>query len=209
MANSGFKEFYTIKTEGYERPKEDFFETPVEATKALLAHVIIPKEITLWEPSVGRGAISNVLKKYCTSNIVETDLVDRGIGTGGVDFLNKEAVKPFIPADRFWIISNPPYNIADDYIRKCFEYGAERIILLLRHAYSESAKKREDILSNGHLLRELLIKERLKMSPDGWEGKKQSSMYNHAWFIWDKNYSSPNSEEFIIRRISIKDGMAL
>lgn len=208
MANSGFKGLYTIKTEGYERPKEDFFETPTEATKALLAHINIPEDVVIWEPSVGKGAISNVLKQYVKNEIIETDLVDRGVGISGVDFLSSDAEK-YIPKGRFWIISNPPYSIANDYIRKCFHYGAERTILLLRHAFTESSRSREDIINNGHLLREFLIKERLKICADGWDRKKASNMYNHGWFMWDINYVSPNPSEFIVRRISIKDGEKL
>ena len=206
MANAGFKELYTIKTEGYVRPKEDFFETPPEATRALLAHIDINPNYVIWESSCGKGAISKVLRENLKNEILETDLVDRGVGIGNVDFFHAE---DYVPKKPFIILTNPAYNIADNYVRQAFKYGADVIILLLRHAYTESSKTREDILSGGHLMKELLIKERLKMSPDGWEGKKQSSMYNHGWFIWSRHYNAVNPNEFTVERISIKDGEKL
>lgn len=97
-------------------------------------------------------------------------------------------------------------NCANDFVRKSFEYGAERVIFLLRFNYMESGKVREDILGNGHLLRVLLMKERLQMYPYGWTGKKGSATQNHAWFIWDRNYNNPVPSEIVVRRVSLKEG---
>lgn len=99
-------------------------------------------------------------------------------------------------------------NCANDFVRKAFAYGAERVIYLLRYNYCESAKVREDILGGGHLLRVMLIKERLKMKPYGWTGRELSSKQCHAWFIWDKNFQAPEPSEFVVRRISLKEGKA-
>jgi hypothetical protein len=206
MANNGFKGLYTITTEGYERPKEDFFETPPEATRALLANLSIHYAYTIWEPSCGKGAISKVLKDNLSNKILETDLIDRGVGIGGVDFFHAEE---YVPKEPFIVLTNPPYSIADNYIRQAFKYGADVIIMLLRHAYSESSKTREDILSGGHLMTEYLIKERLKMRADSYTGKTVSNMYNHGWFIWSRHYNASNPNEFTIRRISLKDGQHL
>jgi hypothetical protein len=41
----------------------DLYETPVEATRALLGAVPLPSRI--WEPACGRGAIVNVLRAAC------------------------------------------------------------------------------------------------------------------------------------------------
>lgn len=201
------KGMYNQIREDYERPTDDFFQTPPEATKALLAHISIPKDIIIWEPSCGLGAISKTLESFLPNEILSTELNEDRYGIGGVDFFK---ANDYVPKKPFWIITNPSYRIADDYIRKCFEYGAERVIMLLRTAYMESGKVREDILNNGHLLRVFLIKERLKMYPEYYIGEKnQTSKYTHSWFMWDKNYISPNPKEFIVRRISLKDGEKL
>jgi|GEM_PF-4593691 len=67
------------------RVKDDFYPTPDEVTKALIrewpdmgSHI--------WECACGDGAMSKVLERS-GKTVVSTDLVDRGYGQGGVDFL--------------------------------------------------------------------------------------------------------------------------
>ena len=195
-----------MKEEGYVRPSDDFYETPRIATCAMLNNVNIPEGVTLWEPSAGMGAISKVLEEvYGKERVLSTELNENRYGIGCVDFFHAE---DYIPKGRFWIITNPPYNKANSYIRKCFEYGAERVICLLRFNYLESAKVREDLLGGGHLLRVLLIKERLNMTPFGWTGHKLSATLNHAWFIWDRNYENPVPSEIVVRRVNLIEGKA-
>lgn len=194
-----------MKDEGYTRPDDDFFETPANATCSLLAHLNIPEDVTLWEPSCGMGAISKILEKVHKGPVLSTELNTDRYGIGGVDFLHAEQ---YVPKGRFWVVTNPPFALANDFVRKAFAYGAERVIYLLRYNYCESAKVREDILGGGHLLRVMLIKERLKMKPYGWTGRDLSSKQCHAWFIWDKNFNAPEPSEFVVRRISLKEGKA-
>ena len=199
------KEMATMKEQGYVRPEDDFFETPKEATCAMLAHIKIPEDVTLWECAAGYGKISKILEKV-HNKVLSTELSKDRYGIGGVDFLlDGEKYKP---EGRFWIVTNPPFKYANDFIRKAFAYGAERVICLLRFNYCESGKVREDILGGGHLLRVLLMKERLSMAPYGWKGKVPKATQNHAWFVFDKNFNAPEKSEFIVRRISLKEGKA-
>lgn len=197
----------SMKEEGYVRPSDDFFETPKIATCAMLNNINVPNDVTLWEPSAGMGAISKILEKvYGKERVLSTELDQNRYGIGGVDFLT-EGYK-YIPKGRFWLVTNPPFKLASEFVRKGFEYGAERIIFLLRFNYLESSKTREDILGGGHLLRVLLMKERLKMFPYGWTGTKGSATQNHAWFIWDRNYKNPVPSEVVVRRINLIEGKA-
>lgn len=153
----------------------------------------------------GMGAISKILEKvHGKDKVLSTELDPNRYGIGGVDFL-KDAEK-YKPNGKFWLVTNPPFQIANSFVRQGFKLGAERIIFLLRFNYLESGKVREDILNNGHLLRVLLMKERLQMFPYGWTGKKGSATQNHAWFIWDKNYQAPVPSEVVVRRVSLKEG---
>lgn len=207
MVTNRLRGMYNQKREDYERPSDDFFQTPPEATRALLANIDIPRGVTLWESSCGLGAISKVLEANLPNKVLSTELNKDRYGIGGVDFFKAD---DYVPKEPFWIITNPSYRIADNYIRQAFKYGAETVIMLLRTAYLESAKVREDILNNGHLLRVFLIKERLKMYPEEYTGdKNQTSKYTHSWFIWNKRYINPNPTEIVVHRISLKDGQHL
>lgn len=184
---------------GEHRPIDDFYETPEHMTQVLLKHVEIPNNVYLWESSCGLGAISRFLPAERTLN---TDLIDRGFGISGIDFLKVEK-SPFNESP-FWIITNPPYNIADDYIRKGLQLGAEKIIVLLRFAYCCGARK-SDLIDN-HLEKVLLFTERTPMYP--YYMPKLStfnqSKENHAWFIFGdkKNCRLKENCCFEVERIS-------
>jgi hypothetical protein len=75
-------------------------------------------------------------------------------------------------------------------------------------AYHYQYACHEYLQRGGHLLRVLLIKERLQMVPFGYTGRKLSSTQNHAWFIWDKNYKNPVPSEIVVRRINLIEGKA-
>lgn len=185
------------------RPEDDFYETPSKATYAMLAHINIPQDVSLWEPACGAGAISKILESLPGQNpVYSSDLNSNGYGTPGLNFLHCD----WKPEGKFWIITNPPYKYAADFVRKGLELGAERIIMFLRFNFLESATRREDILENQHLMRVLLIKERVTMYPARYTGEKGSATTPHAWFMWDKNYMSPVKNEIIVRRINLRDG---
>lgn len=83
------------------RAAYEFYPTPPEATRALLS--VESFEGDIWEPACGDGAISKVLEA-AGYQVVSTDLIDRGFGAGGQDFLKSPE-----PLARN-IITNPPYG---------------------------------------------------------------------------------------------------
>ncbi len=92
------------------RHKDDFYATPPEATRALLS--VETFKGLIWEPACGDGAISRVLQERYP--VVSTDLVDRGFGPSGQDFLMQTRV-----VDN--IITNPPFKLATEFIRKSLD----------------------------------------------------------------------------------------
>ena len=88
----------------------DFYPTPPQATRALLS--VERFNGTIWEPACGDGAISKVLlAQGCM--VISTDLVYRGFGTGGVNFLTETRTRARN------IVTNPPYGngLADAFVR--------------------------------------------------------------------------------------------
>jgi hypothetical protein len=92
-----------IHYSGYDREGRDFYATPPQVTEALLQHVRFRGPV--WEPCCGDGAMSSVLAEH-GYNVVSSDLVDRGFGTPGVDFLGCRNV----PGECRSIVTNPPYG---------------------------------------------------------------------------------------------------
>ncbi len=79
----------------------EFYPTPPEAVRALLS--VEQFDGSIWEPACGDGAISKVLQA-ANHEVISTDLVDRGFGRGGVNFLKTDK-----PLGKH-IITNPPYG---------------------------------------------------------------------------------------------------
>lgn len=93
----------------------DFYATPPEATRALLS--VETFDGPVWEPACGQGAISQVLTQH-GHQVVSTDLIDRGYGHPGIDFLKESS-----PRAKH-IVTNPPYggSLADKFIGKALAF---------------------------------------------------------------------------------------
>jgi hypothetical protein len=173
---------------------DDFYRTPPEATRALLK-VFPYRNVKIWEPACGDGAISRILEAE-GHTVVSTDLVDRGYGISGIDFLmTQESMGPVI-------VTNPPFKLAAPFVRHAlFTLQCAEVWMLLRLAFLESMTRR-DILDEGHLRDVYLFRKRLPfMHRDGWSGKTlASSGMPFAWFRWTGS-DYPRERDTIIRRI--------
>lgn len=174
--------------------KDDLYETPEEATRALLAHEPVPDRV--WECACGPGAIVRVLRE-AGRQVVATDLVnyDCPDSDAGVDFLMEHRAPERVEA----IVTNPPFKLADQFVRHGLRL-VPRVIVLLRLAALEGAG-RSDIIE-GHLVRVWLGRERLPfMHRHGYEGPKNSnSGAPFAWFVFDR--WKPAGSPIALTRIS-------
>jgi len=179
--------------------KDDLYETPIEAVRALIATGELPASpARIWEPAAGRGAIHDPLRE-AGFDCYGSDLVDYGKDWGGHDFLMEWKAPPRVDV----ICTNPPFKLADAFVRHALTL-APKVIMLLRWAYAEGAG-RSDII-DGHLARVWLGKERLPfMHRDGYDGPKNSnSGAPFAWFVFEQQKRIPDSG-FVVRRISWRD----
>jgi len=158
--------------------KDDFYETPEQATRALLRYEPLPDRI--WEPACGKGAISRVLAE-AGHDVTSTDLVDRGYGQAGIDFLMETVAPRGVQA----IVTNPPFKLADQFVRHGLTL-VPRVVMLLRLAYLEGAG-RADI--HAKISRVWVGRERLPfMHREGYEGPKHSnSGAPFAWFAFSRD----------------------
>ena len=94
----------------------DFYQTPPEATLALLSFLGIPKGAVIWECACGSGEMSRTISA-AGYDVISSDIEDYGFGQGGIDFLT------YRQENRFdWIITNPPFSHAEPFIRRAWEY---------------------------------------------------------------------------------------
>jgi hypothetical protein len=170
--NGGFKP--TIKRFA-DLDGPDYFPTPAWATHALIDNERFEGEI--WESACGNGAMSEVLET--TGNqVVSSDLYNRGYGEVGVDFIESERRAANI-------ITNPPYNSAEGFVRAGLEKADRKFALLLRLAFLEGANRKRTIFNTSPPSRVWVFSERITFYPAG-AVQKGSGTTAYAWFVWDK-----------------------
>ena len=117
--------------EGHERHPEDFYATnPITGEQLIEIEELAP---FVWECACGMGHLSKPMAKKHV--VLSTDLVYRGFGKGGVDFLNID-----IPFDGD-IVTNPPYKHAQDFIDKALALvpTGRKVCMFLKLAFCESS----------------------------------------------------------------------
>jgi hypothetical protein len=153
----------------------DYFPTPEWATYALISNEKFEGDI--WEPACGDGAMSKVLEATGCP-VTSTDLFDRGFGESGIDFLGSDR-----ETDN--VVTNPPYNSAEAFVRTGLKLARRKVALLLRLAFVEGANRQRTIFTSAPPTRVWVFSERITFYPAG-AVRKGSGTTAYAWFVWDK-----------------------
>lgn len=175
----------------------DLYETPPAAVHALLRHERLNGSI--WEPAAGRGAISRELRAagytVFASDLCTYDCADAYI-MPNVDFLKQKASEWHNTYQN--IVTNPPFKLADKFVRHGLKLGC-KVIVLQRLIAIEGAG-RSDLIDK-HCVRIWAGIERLPMMHrDGWKGPKLAvGGVPFAWFVFEPKRSKGAIE---LRRIS-------
>ena len=175
---------------------DDLYETPTCATRALIRTCELERfrDGWIWEPAAGRGAISVELEG-ARFLVVSEDLVayDDALCSieSGRDFLFEREAQGDV------IVTNPPYKLADQFIRHGLSLGLP-VIVLLRLMAIEGAG-RSDIMAQCRRIYAGI--ERLPMMHrDNHVGPKlDTSGSPHGWFVFEPGERAGPIE---LRRIS-------
>ena len=114
------------------RRQSDFYPTPPEATIALVQFVRLERGTVVWEPAFGEGDMGQALGA-CGLTVYGTDIRD------GQDFLARDHPDG-IDAPFNWIITNPPFSLAEEFIRHAAKIG-KPFAMLLKSQYWHAAKR--------------------------------------------------------------------
>lgn len=164
-----------------ERQEYDFYETDPKAAEMLLGLETFNKNI--WECACGQGALSKVFEK-AGHNVLSTDLVDRGYGNGGIDFL--KCTEKF-DGD---IITNPPYKYAQLFVEHALELvpDGHKVAMFLKLQFLEGQARRK--LFDRYPPKTVYVSSsRLICAKNGEFDKVTSSAVAYAWFLWVKGYN--------------------
>lgn len=157
------------RTEKNHQQKDDFYQTPEWVTRVLLGFHKFDGEI--WEPAAGCGDMAEVLKK-AGYEVYATDLVNRGYCPAGIDFLLET-----MRAQN--IVTNPPFNLAYEFMEKGLELAERSLALLLPIRYL-CGKKRAEFFLKHPPAKIIVIPNKIDFHGMG------NPMIEFAWYVWDK-----------------------
>lgn len=167
--------------------EHDYYATDPRAVELLLEQEKFAP--CIWEPACGEGHISKVLEENGYS-VISTDLIDRGFGVGGMDFLK---VTSKFSGD---IITNPPYKYAREFVEKALELveSERKVAMFLKLTFLEGQNRR-DLFRKYPPQTVYVSSARLQCAKNGeFSG---GSMVAYAWFVWQKGYEGPAQIKWI------------
>lgn len=167
-----------------ERQMDDYYATEPAAAEWLLELESFNHYV--WEPACGEGHLSEVFvqKGY---NVLSTDLVDRGYGTGGVDFF-----KCTEKTDKD-IVTNPPYKYAQEFVEHALELVTDgcKVCMFLKLTFLEG-KKRKKLFEKYPPKVVYVSSSRLQCAKNGdfvKYKKGTGTAIAYGWFVWEKGYT--------------------
>jgi hypothetical protein len=166
------------------RKKSDFYETPYSITRHLLNVEDFDYNLTICEPACGDGAIVKVLQEK-TNNVVFYDIEK--------NFLTETEQYDYI-------VTNPPFSIAYEFIQKAKIVTKKKFAFLLPLSYLHGKKRYDDIYSDKEYpLKKVYVFTRYPMLGEQLreDGKYNTGMMVYAWFIFEKDYNGPSVVDWI------------
>lgn len=163
----------------------DDFPTQPWATRALCRHVLAYsalKVMTVWEPACNRGHMVAPLGEFFNA-VWASDIHDYGLeGAFQHDFL-----MPFtLPMKRSppnWIITNPPFRLAEQFIARALELATVGVAVIVRTSFLEGIGRYENLFSKTPPNIVAQFCERVPMVK-GRLTATGSTATSYCWLVW-------------------------
>lgn len=183
-ANSIYKTLGSSHHSEHDRQTHDYYATEPRAAEMLLKLETFNKKI--WEPACGEGHLSKVFES-AGYEVKSTDLIDRGFGITGIDFLSIE--------NKEWggdIVTNPPYIYAKEFIEKALQIipDGNKVAMFLKVQFMEG-KSRKRLFEENPPKIIWVSSSRLNCAKNGdFTGLRISggSAVAYGWYIWEKGF---------------------
>lgn len=174
------------------RRVNDFYPTPAWATEILLDRTPISGKIL--EPCAGDGRISSVIERAGLA--VMTNDIDARFDCN----LSEDALGPDLwhiatfDSGIDWVVSNPPFTLADRLVPLAYEKAHVGVAMLLRLSWLEPTQARGLFLEE-HPPSRLLVLPRISF-----DGSGKTDNVTCAWFIWNRWQFNGQVIEIVPRR---------
>lgn len=157
-----------------QRRKSDFYETPYSMTRHLFEVEEFGRDKICLEPACGNLAMVKVLFEYIDD----------------VRFYDIE--KDFLTENREYdyVITNPPYSLAFEFVLKA-KRVCSKFAFLLPLSYLHGKKRFDKIYNDRKFpLKSVNVFTRYPLLGDPLreDGKYRTGMMVYAWYVWEKGY---------------------
>lgn len=182
-----------------QRKKSDFYQTPIGLTKQLIEHEYFNKNKVVLNPACGDFMIGRALRESGFKHIHESDI------RMGADFLKLSNNYKYD-----YLIENPPFSLAFEFIQKAKEIIKYKFAYLLPLSYLHGQKRYESKIftDKNYPLSKIYVFTRYPLLTDKIrnDGKYETGMIAYIWAIWDKFHKGPatinwiNNQEYILKK---------
>lgn len=178
--------------------KGDFYQTPYLMTEELLKRIDL-EGFSILDPACGKGAIIDQLKSQVEAeDLFFTDItgvVDDYVHFGDLSFDFLSDLYPTTDVD--WVITNPPFSLANEFIHKAKIIARKGVAMLLPLTYLTGQARFDSGLYN-ELKSVLVFTRQVMLDTEVREdGKYKAGNMYIAWFIWEKGYTGSPEIEWI------------
>jgi hypothetical protein len=167
----------------------------------------------VWEPAAGRGDMAAVLGDF-GYDVVASDINLSDFDPGICDSFEYNFLGPQLSPTKAQlsgpiqaIITNPPFGKeAEAFVRTALSYQDVRYCAFLLRTVWKSASGRVDLFTDPkhHFAYEVALTWRPRW--DWWfrEKAEKSPMHNYSWFVWDREWTGPNTTHWAVRNEKVK-----
>lgn len=175
----------------------DDFPTPRWATRALLEEIRPaewPERLTCWEPTCGRGFMAATLAEYF-GQVRVSDISPFGYGEL-LDFLTVDVTTAAERDRPDWIVTNPPFRLAEEFVRRALDLARVGTVMLVRTGFIEGAGRYRRLFQMRPPSRVAQFVERVPILR-GRVDPRASTATGYCWLIWDGSSAGATSLEWI------------
>lgn len=176
----------------WERHPEDWYIEPEWVSTRLFQQETFEGDI--WEPSCGIGRIAQ--SAFAAGYTVHaTDSVDRGYG----DVFDFRNAPDDVRVDN--IVTNPPFGIADEYVRKALRIADNKVAMMLPAGWTQGDERSRWMETTPlHMVYFITPRPSMPPGPVIMAGLAPGNgTTDYAWFVWEKGYTGPRQFGWVRR----------
>lgn len=190
------------------RKENDYYPTPYSMTQQFIDNFLKKNDwdkgyFSFLDPATGEA---RAVEKVFNNNGYSCDGTDIIFGD---DFLKTNPVKKLSNRTEIkydWIVTNPPYSLADEFVEQARKNSKHGFAMLLRTNFLSGQKRFED--GRFRDLKHVFIFTRMTdlKSELREDGKYKTAMIVYAWFVWEHNYNGKpmidwiDKQKFVLKK---------